>query len=143
VGIAAVSALLALVHYAEKPAGIRLLEAGSRDSVWGSPRWRTQVAGESPDGEAAAIHYVAEHVPGDAAVGLRVGSRDWSYPFFDPSLERTVRFVSPGTRESPDEIDWVVIAPGRLLPGCDAMWEPVALRGGWKVARRDPRARCP
>jgi hypothetical protein len=87
---------------------------------------QTKVAGRT-NGERDVIRFAAESIPARDSIGLDLRSRDWSYPFFGPKLERTVRFMPTG-----DRLDWLVAAPTRPSPGVG--WRRVFATGdGWRV----------
>jgi hypothetical protein len=95
-------------------------------SVWGEPRWRVQTRVGPGSGEAQVIRFAEESIPSHAHVGLAIAARDWSYPFFGPRLERTVRFVASNGRPA-SGLDWIVVAPARSAP-----------RSGWSTVLRTP-----
>jgi hypothetical protein len=121
VGVAATTLFLSLWGNDEKP-----------PSVWGESRAavQTRVGGRN-NGELAAIKFTSLFMSRHAHVGLAIGERDWSYPFFDGGLDRTVRFVTtPGS--PPTDVDWLVVAPAHASPS-DAWARVFQTSDGWQV----------
>ena len=111
VGVAATTALLCLVHFYEKPAGIQLLEDATTPSIWGQPRWQAQSAIRTE--MEPVLRYLEENVPSSAHIGLAFAPDDWGYPPFGSKLTRTVSLVpSNGTVPTPHP-DWLVVSPSR------------------------------
>jgi hypothetical protein len=100
-------------------------------SVWGEPRWWVQTRVGPGSGEARVVRFAEESVPPRAHIGLAIESRDWSYPFFGPHLERTVRFV-PKQGAPGRDLDWLVVAPTRRGAG-DEWASVLRTDDGWRV----------
>jgi hypothetical protein len=121
--VAAVTLVLTLRANDEKPL-----------SVWGEPRWWVQTRVGPGSGEARVIRFAEESIPAHADVGLAIRSKDWSYPFFGPRLERTVRFV-PRQGAPGSDLGWLIVAPARSAPGVG--WSRVLrTEDGWRVFQR-------
>ncbi len=123
VAVAATTLVLTLRANDEKP-----------PSVWGKPRWWVQIrVGPRDDGEGEAFRFAERSIPRNAHVGLAIDDRDWSYPFFGSSLDRTVRFAQVAAPQA--DLGWLVVGPAHARPG--AAWR-AALRtpDGWFVFRR-------
>ena len=76
VAVAATTVLLSLVNWAEKPAGIELLEPTGRESIWTLPR-------EWVQNSQAELAAVTKHIDDHARDGSTIGvTRDaWVRPF--------------------------------------------------------------
>jgi hypothetical protein len=134
VSIASVTLLLAFVHSAEKPAGLRLVDVSREEGVWG--RSRVDVQTWVREGDTAELVRFFADEPSVGHVGLLLGDKnDWVYPYFGPQLEREVSFVS--TEGGLEGLDWLIVSERRAeMPGPG--WS-LALRteDGWRVYRRD------
>jgi hypothetical protein len=131
VAIAATTATLTLVHYIEKPAGIRLLEGDAPESIWSLDRWQAQSILRTE--MAPVLEFLETNVPEDAPVALAIGGDDFGYPAFGPRLEREVELVSSDGRT---EAEWLVAGPrgDRIDTSC---WQPaLETPDGWSVLRR-------
>ncbi len=132
VSMASVTLLLTLVHSAEKPAGIRLLEFSRANGVWGESRADVQ-AWVRPGDTAEVVRFFARE-PSSGRVALRVEDDDWVYPYFGLGLDRKVFFVPVGA--DLDGFDWLVLSELQLeTPGAE--WSLALLtEDGWRVYRR-------
>jgi hypothetical protein len=130
--IAAATLLLAFVHSVEKPAGIRLLEGGTSNGVWGRSRETVQMWTRG-GGTADVVEFFALK-PRTGRVGLRFEENDWVYPYFGSGLDHEVVFLPTGA--SFDGLDWIVLGSGRPeQPGPG--WETaLETEDGWRVLRR-------
>jgi hypothetical protein len=100
-------------------------------SVWGKPRWWVQTRVGPGNGEGRAIRFAEQTIPRNAHIGLAIHSVDWSYPFFGPKLERTVRFVRDGGPVGSD-LGWLVVAPDKRVPS--GQWRTaLTTDDGWRV----------
>jgi hypothetical protein len=132
IAIAAATLPLAFVHSIEKPAGIRLLEGGTSNGVWGNSRETVQTWTRG-GGTAEVVEFFAREPP-TGRVGLRFEEDDWVYPYFGSGLDREVVFLPTGA--SFDGLDWIVLGSGRPeQPGPG--WETaLQTEDGWRVLRR-------
>jgi hypothetical protein len=131
VAIAATTATLTLVHFVEKPAGVRLLEGNAPESVWGLDRWQAQSILRTE--MAPVLGFLETSVPEDAAVALALGGDDFGYPAFGPRLERDIELVSA---DGPSQAEWLVVSP-RGAEVDTSCWRPaLATPVGWRVLRR-------
>jgi hypothetical protein len=132
VSMASVTLLLSLVHSAEKPAGIRLLDFSRANGVWGESRADVQTW-VRPGDTAEVVRFFAGE-PSSGRVALRVGNDDWVYPYFGRELDRKVFFVPVGA--DLDEFDWLVLSERQSeTPGAE--WSLALLtEDGWRVYRR-------
>jgi hypothetical protein len=121
--VAGVTVLLTLRANNEKPT-----------SVWGQPRWEVQTRVAPVGGERAVVRFADESIPQRARVGLVLRSNDWSYAFFGPRLDRTIRFVPDGGMPGPG-LDWLVVAPTRSV-GLEGWAPALSTADGWRVYRR-------
>lgn len=85
--LGAITIVLALVHYVEKPAGIRLLDRTAVRSVWTMERWEVQ-SQHAPE-FAPLFRFVDEQVPVNASVALALADNGFGYPVFGPHVDRT------------------------------------------------------
>ena len=134
VSIASVTLLLAFVHSAEKPTGLRLLDLSRTTGVWGQPRPVVQ-AWVRPGDTAEVIQFFAGE-PTSGRVGLRIEDTDWVYPYFGDRLDREVFFVPPDVELDDVDADWLVLSERQVgRPG--SRWA-LAFRSedGWRVYRR-------
>lgn len=140
VAIAATSAALSLVHFAEKPSGIALLQRNASPSIWGMERWEVQ---SLPRREMRGVlRFVEQRLPTQDMLALAVGENDFGYPMFGPRLERDIELVPEGSRGGMTETRWLVASPTRAPEIDRACSRPV--HGGqeaWTVFRRLPCVR--
>lgn len=136
--LAAVTAVLSLVHYAEKPSGLRLLDRSPTVSVWEMERW--QVQSSHDPAVASVFRYLDEEMPRRAAVGLAFGANDFGYPVFGPRLERRVELVPFGSNGAEIDADWLVANPERAAEIDDTCWRKMHESEGGTVFRRVPGA---
>jgi 4-amino-4-deoxy-L-arabinose transferase-like glycosyltransferase len=98
VGLAVISVVLTLVHYAEKPSGLRLFDRDPTASVWTMPRWEVQSQHDPP--LASVLHFLDERVAAHASIALALSDNDFGYPAFGPRLSRDVKSFPPATMET-------------------------------------------
>jgi hypothetical protein len=138
--IAATTLLLVVLNDAKRPSGVPLLERDKPESIWSTPRWIAQGGGRAQLIEA--IHFLDEHVPAAANVGLAFTPAEPGYPFFGPGLDRQVEYVTETARDTHDS-SWVFRRVGRKISLCPSRWHTVAhLPVGWTVLRRDGNEPC-
>lgn len=141
VALALTASGLTLLHSDAKPAGVGIFEEGE-PTVWGKPRWHVQALLRPRTGERSVLRFVEERVPGDATIGLAARSNDLLSPFFGERLSRSVELLPEGTLPAAST-DWLVISPGRTVPGCLADWrQELGLMLGWIVVRRVGSGSC-
>lgn len=149
VGAAAVTLVLAFVHFEEKPSGLRFLEPRSERSAFRTPlaeatAWDPRIV--------PLLRYLENDLPADARVA--------SYPAFFPrrreietvpelltftvfgrTLGRRVEFAIDSATASATGSDWY-LSPTDRLERCVAGWRIVAERSGWSILRRAPSRTC-
>ena len=129
-----VTIILALVHYIEKPSGIRLLDRSAVASVWTMKRWEVQSQHDPPLGPL--LRFLDEQVPAKASVGLALGDNDFGYPAFGPHLERHVVIVPSGSTAHDIGAEWLV-ANAERAPEIDlSCWDEVFRSSEGSVFRR-------
>jgi hypothetical protein len=122
VAIAGVTAALSLVHYAEKPSGVRLLAAADQKSVWRMSRWEVQSTHDPP--LAPVWRYLDEQVPAHATLALALGPNDFGFPAFGPHLTRKIVLVPDGTSAHGTTAEWLYANPQRASEIDATCWAP-------------------
>jgi hypothetical protein len=137
VTIAALGALLAFVHFDDRPAGLRLLAARTQPTLWSAPRWQALGAHRRRGRDhPGAFRALEERVPVDTVLAYAVGADEYVYPAFDAGLRRRVRLVAAGARV-PEDAAWAMVGRGGAALGCAGAWEQVAAPApGWRLSRR-------
>jgi len=118
--LAAVTICLSLIHYAEKPSGLRLLDGGSSSSVWTMPRWQVQSQHDPP--LAPVLRSLDEQVPPHASIALALSENDFGYPAFGPHLERHVDVVPDGSNARDAKADWLYASSERASQIDSSCW---------------------
>jgi hypothetical protein len=136
--LGAVTIILALVHYVEKPSGIRLLDRTDVASVWTMKRWEVQSQHDPPLGPL--LRFLDEQVPAKASVALALGDNDFGYPAFGPHLERHVVIVPPGSTARDIRADWLETNSERAGVIDRSCWSEAFRSSEGSVFRRS--ARC-
>jgi hypothetical protein len=134
VAVAAVTAALTLVHYAEKPSGVRLLDPTDSGSVWDMDRWEVQSLHDPPVGPL--FRFVDEVVPHDASIGLALGANEFGYPAFGPHLDRRVVLVPFGSNGRDVNATWLEADRSRSAEIDLLCWRPVFRAEPGTVFRR-------
>jgi hypothetical protein len=80
-----------------------------------------------------ALRWIEEHVPDDAAVGVRLGPDDWAYPLYGPRLAR--RVVPVRSLDDAGALRWVVVSDTETLP-LRPGWRETRFAGTWRVLTR-------
>ncbi len=142
VAIASTTAALSLVHFREKPSGVRLLEADVPASVWGLERWQTQSLVRTE--MRPVLRFVDTQVPRGTTIALALGEDDFGYPPFGEGLDREVELAPD---ESPvrgvGEAQWLLASPQRSVAVDRACWRlAFATPRGWRIFIRST-AECP
>ena len=118
--LAGTTAVLSLVHFAEKPSGVRLLEREPVTSVWDMRR--SEVQSLHDPALQPLLGHVEDTIRADATVALALGANEFGYPFFDRDLERRVVLVPWGSTASEVQTEWLVANPERALSVDRACW---------------------
>jgi Glycosyltransferase family 87 len=114
--LAVVTAGLSLVHYAEKPSGIRLADRTATRSVWNMPRWEVQ---SQHDPALAPVLQFVDGIPSHASIALALSDNGFGYPVFGPHLTRNVELVGSGSDARTMHDDWLYASRDRA-PQIDA-----------------------
>ena len=147
VAVGATSLLLALVHYDEKPSGLRLFEDTGRRSVWTTPRWILQATGA---GHGELIREVERRVPAHDTIAIWPSPTPsggiWAtvppYPYVgDPTITRRVELVRSLGGAARKDASWAIL-PRRAVHVCDPGWRLAYSVAGWRLLARDPSASC-
>jgi hypothetical protein len=147
VAIGLTTVLLTLVHYDEKPSGLRLVESTGRSSVWTTPRWVLQATGA---GHGDLIREVEARVPPGDAIAIWPSPTPsggvWAtvppYPYFgDPTITRRVELArTPGEAERRGA-RWAIL-PAAAVAGCAPGWRIAYSVADWHLLERDAAASC-
>lgn len=133
VAIASTSAALSLVHFVEKPSGLRLFDDVHR-TMWGAKRWEAQAIAQPHN--TAALRFLGE-LPDHARVALALNFNDFGYPAFGPKLERHAELVPFGSTALESKADWLLANPKRAPDIESRCWRVVRTSPeGWVGFRR-------
>lgn len=136
VALAATTAALSLLHYAEKPSGLRLLERVPNQSAWSMDRSRVQSL-HDPALEPL-FRFLDTRVPPSASLALALGVNDFGYPAFGPRLERRIVLVPFGSSAAEIETDWLYANGARSTEVDRDCWAPAFASERGTVFRRTP-----
>ena len=147
VAVGLTTVLLTLVHYDEKPSGLRLLEETGRASVWTTPRWVLQATGA---GHGDLIREVEARVPADDTVAIwpsptPSGGR-WAtvppYPYVgEPDITRRVELVRTAAEAARHGAAWAIL-PAAVVDECEPGWRIEYSVAGWHLLEHDPAVTC-
>lgn len=142
VAIASTAAALSLVHFREKPSGLRLVERDVPSSVWGLDRWQTQSLVRSEMGPV--YRFVDRWVPSGSVIALALGEDDFGYPAFGEGLARTIELVPDSSPiHAVRGAEWLLANPERSLAVDRSCWRlAFGMPDDWKVFRRSAEE-CP
>jgi hypothetical protein len=132
--LAALTLVLSLVHYQEKPSGLRLLDRSSVPSVWTMKRWEVQ--SQHVPALGPVLRFVDEQVPAKASVALAFADNGFGYPFFGPHLDRHVVIVPFGSSAQDIRADWLVSTPERATEIDGSCWHRAFSSSEGDVFRR-------
>jgi hypothetical protein len=147
--VASLTLVLTLVHFDEKPSGLRLLEPTERTSVWTTPRWVLQTTGA---GHGDLIRYADEHIPDGARIAIwpsptpsggAVGTPP-PFPFLGrhPAITRTLVYATSPRAAAADDAGWAIL-PISFARGCTPGWSTAfTAADAWAILRRDPTVGC-
>jgi hypothetical protein len=120
--LAATTAFLALVHYAEKPSGLRLFEPTNGPSVWQMTRAQVQSQHDPP--LERVLQFFDESVPAHTSIALALGPNEFAFPFFGPQLTRRVVLVPDGSTARDLGAAWLYADTQRAAGIDKTCWEP-------------------
>jgi hypothetical protein len=135
--VAVTSVAAALVMYAERPAGIGLLEGESSASIWTRPRAWSQI--QQPE-VARLVDYLDAHATSGETIA--VTRTWWVYPFAYvgwPRIEHRLVYADSPSEASRRRAAWAVLPSGLA---CAPGWKLAMRSGPWAIYRQDPQARC-
>jgi hypothetical protein len=133
VAIATTTAVLSLVHFVEKPSGVRLLQGDPPPSVWRMERWEVQSILRAE--MTPVLELVEEEIPTDATVALALREDDFGHPAFGRHLERRIELVPNDGSEV--EADWLVASPEHAPEVQRSCWDvELETEDGWTIFRR-------
>ena len=137
VAVAGTGMVLGLVNYAERPAGIDLLEGTDRPSTWTLPReWAQSIQPEL----AVLIGYADDRIPTGQPIGLH---RTTYYPFAYvgyPGLEHRLVYADSLAEARRRGVAWAVLP---LRTPCRPGWRLAFGSTPWGIYRRLDSATCP
>jgi hypothetical protein len=138
--LATVTLSLSLVHYAEKPSGLRLLDRGAgRASVWTMARWQVQSQHDPAIGPV--FEFLDKDVPRSTTIALALSANDFGYPAFGPNLDRRVELVPFGSDARAVETDWLVASRERVTEIDASCWRDAFRSDEGSVFRRSAGCR--
>lgn len=137
--LATTTATLSLVHYAEKPSGVRLLEREPIVSAWGMERWEVQSLHDPA--QAPLFRFLDESVPQDASVALALGVNDFGYPAFGPRMQRRIVLVPFGSAATEIDAGWLFATAGRAGEVDRGCWSAEFVTDEGSVLRRRQECR--
>jgi hypothetical protein len=132
--LAAVTLALALIHYAEKPSGLRLLDRAPTASVWRMPRWEVQ--SQHDPALAPVLRFIQENVPTHASIALALSDNGFGYPVFGPHLTRNVPLVAGGSNAREVPAQWLYASRDRSGEVDASCWKVVLESPEGSVFRR-------
>ncbi|MDX6413367.1 MAG: hypothetical protein QOH23_777 [Gaiellaceae bacterium] len=110
--LSVVTLALSLVHYAEKPSGLRLLDRSApSSSVWTMKRWQVQSQHDPAIGPI--FRYLDDDVPRTSSIALALSANDFGYPAFGPHLGRRVMLVAAESNARDAGADWLLASRER------------------------------
>jgi hypothetical protein len=134
--LATVTLGLSLVHYAEKPSGLRLFDRGAASaSVWTMARWQVQSQHDPPIGPV--FEFLDDDVPRSTTLALALSANDFGYPAFGPNLDRRVELVPFGSDARAIDADWLVASRERVTEIDASCWREAFRSEEGSVLRRD------
>jgi hypothetical protein len=134
VALGATTLFLSLVHYAEKPSGLKLLDRTPATSVWAMTRWQVQSLHDPPLGPI--LQFFDEEVPPKVSVGLALSENDFAYPIFGPHLQRQVESVPFGSNARDVHAEWLLASSERAGEIDASCWRSVFRSAEGVVFRR-------
>ena len=120
VALTATTALLTVVHYEEKPSGVRLLDRSPVTSVWSMERWQVQSLHDPA--LAPVFRFLDEEVSPSDSIALALGANDFGYPAFGPHLDRAVHLVPFGSSGQDVATAWLLANPERASEIDSTCW---------------------
>ncbi len=133
--LGAVTTALSLVHFVEKPSGVRLLESPVPKTIWGAERWQVHSV-HQPRIPGIALRFLSE-LPRNDSVALALGYNDFGYPAFGPNLTRHVELIPVGSSARLSNSEWLLANAKRSRDIDRTCWRVViGSPGGWVGFRR-------
>jgi hypothetical protein len=119
--LAGITFALSLVHYAEKPSGLRLLDRSAPSaSVWTMERWQVQSQHDPAIG--SVFRFLDHDIPRRSSIALALGANDFGYPAFGPHLDRRVALVPFGSGARDLDTGWLLSSRERALEIDRSCW---------------------
>jgi hypothetical protein len=134
VALGATTLFLSLVHYTEKPSGLRLLDRTPAASVWGMSRWQVQSLHDPALGPI--LQFFDTEVPPRASVGLALSENEFAYPIFGPHLQRRVESIPFGSNARDVHAEWLLATSERVSEIDPSCWRSVFQSAEAVVFRR-------
>lgn len=139
VALASTTVFLSLVHYVEKPSGLRLFDRTHVTSVWGMQRWQVQSQHDPAIGPV--FRFIEQEVPPKATIALALADNGFGYPVFGPHLERHVELVPFGSNAHESRASWLLANTGRAAEIDASCWRTALSSDAGVVFQR--RSSCP
>jgi hypothetical protein len=134
VALAATTVALTLVHYEEKPSGVRLLDRHDVASAWSMRR--SQVQSLHDPSLEPVFAFLDDRVASTDSVALALGANDFGYPAFGSSLDRRVDLVPFGSPATEVGATWLYANPERAVEIDPACWSTAFQSASGTVFRR-------
>jgi hypothetical protein len=135
VALAAVTALLSLDHFAEKPAGMRLLDRARTTSVWNLERWEVQSQHDAA--LAPVLQFLDQGIASHATVALALSDNGFGYPVFGPHLTRHVVLVPQGSNARDVQAGWLYASRDRAPQIDTSCWHAQLQSSEGSIYKRD------
>jgi hypothetical protein len=137
--LGAITVVLSLVHYVEKPSGVRLLDRSPTSSVWDLERWQVQSQHDPTLGPV--LRFLENEVPRQDSIGLGLGANDFGYPVFGPGLDRRVELVPFGSNGRNVDARWLLTNAERAPEIDSTCWGALFRSESGTVFRRSDGCR--
>lgn len=136
--LAVVTVGLSLVHYVEKPSGVRLIDRSPTPSVWRMTR--AEIQSQHDPALEPVLQFVNTEVPTHASVALALSDNGFGFPVFGPHLTRRVPLVPGGSNGRTVDADWLYASRQRSSEIDTSCWQPQLQSAEGTIFKR--RADC-
>ena len=133
--LAVVTAALSLVHYNEKPSGLRLLDRTPARSVWSMARWEVQ--SQHDPALAPVLQFLDQGIASHATVALALSDNGFGYPVFGPHLTRHVVLVPQGSNARDVQAGWLYASRDRAPQIDTSCWHAQLQSSEGSIYKRD------
>ena len=137
VATATTTTVLSLVNFAERPAGVDLLEGTDRPSIWELPReWSQSIQPEV----SHVIGYVDGHAPTGSTIAVTRAKEVYPFAYVGyPRIEHRLAYADTLEEATKQHADWAVLP---LTAGCASGWRLELRSPPWAVYRHVPGTTC-